>query len=158
MGDGRSEHRWPFVRAAGRVLDFLTPFDVAKEYACKLFLEPTVGKACLRQGDDELEVTFDTSEVPHLGVWINKGGWTPFRRERPYLNLAIEPCLGAPDALSDALGDWKRAQWLEPGEVDPSRVSSLLAPYPADEMAAFPVSPLVNNPRNESPDLVQPAR
>jgi putative SOS response-associated peptidase YedK len=56
------------------------------------------------------------------------------------------------------LAEGAHQQWLEPGEVDPSRVSSLLAPYPADEMAAFPVSPLVNNPRNESPDLVQPAR
>ncbi|NUQ13322.1 MAG: hypothetical protein HUU26_13495 [Gemmatimonadaceae bacterium] len=117
MGDGRSQQRWPFVRAAGRVLDFLTPWEVAKEYACKLFLDPTVGRAAIRQGDDELEVTFDVAEVPHLGVWINKQGWTPFRRGKPYLNLAIEPCLGAPDALSEALGDWKRAQWLEPGEV-----------------------------------------
>lgn len=117
MGDGRSQQRWPFVRAAGRVLDFLTPWDVAREYACKLFLDPSVGKATVRQGEDELEVTFDLAQVPHLGVWINKQGWTPFRRGKPYLNLAIEPCLGAPDALSEALGDWKRAQWLEPGEV-----------------------------------------
>ena len=117
MGDNRSQHRWPFVRAAGRVLDFLTPTEVAKEYACKIFLEPNVGKATLRQGQDELEVSFDTSEVSHLGVWINNQGWTPFKKERPYMNLAIEPCLGAPDSLSDALGDWKKAQWLEPGEV-----------------------------------------
>jgi galactose mutarotase-like enzyme len=117
MGDSRSQHRWPFVRAAGRVLDFLVPFNVAKEYACKLFLDPNVGKAAIRQGQDELEVTFDTKEVPQLGVWINKGGWSPFRKEAPYMNLAIAPCLGAPDSLTDALGDWKKAQWLEPGEV-----------------------------------------
>ena len=117
MGDSRSQHRWPFVRAAGRVLDFLVPFNVAKEYACKLFLDPSVGKAAIRQGQDELEVTFDTKDVPHLGVWINNAGWSPFKKERPYMNLAIQPSLGAPDALSDALGDWKRAQWLEPGEV-----------------------------------------
>jgi galactose mutarotase-like enzyme len=117
MGDSRSQHRWPFVRAAGRVLDFLVPVNVAKEYACKLFLDPSVGKAAIRQGQDELEVTFDTKEVPHLGVWINNAGWSPFKKERPYMNLAIQPSLGAPDSLTDALGDWKRAQWLEPGEV-----------------------------------------
>jgi len=48
-------------------------------------------------------------------------------------------------------------QWLDPGEGDLGRLSALLAPYPAEEMAAFPVSPLVNNPRNESPELIQPA-
>ena len=117
MGDSRSQHRWPFVRAGGRVLDFLTPFEVTKEYACKLFLEPSVGKAAVRQGQDELEVSFDLKEIPHLGVWINKQGWTPFKKEPPYLNLVVAPCLGAPDTLSEALGDWKKAQWLEPGEV-----------------------------------------
>jgi putative SOS response-associated peptidase YedK len=50
------------------------------------------------------------------------------------------------------------AQWLDPGEGDPKQLSALLLPYPAEEMAAFPVSPLVNNPRNESPALIQPAR
>ena len=117
MGDSRSQHRWPFVRAAGRVLDFLVPVNVAKEYACKLYLDPNVGKAAIRQGQDELEVSFDTKEVPHLGVWINNAGWTPFKKERPYMNLSIQPSLGAPDSLTDALGDWKKAQWLEPGEV-----------------------------------------
>jgi hypothetical protein len=116
MGDSRSQHRWPFVRAAGRVLDFLTPFNVAREYACKLFVDPSDGWARIRQGEYELEVTFNTREVPQFGIWINKGGWGPQRR-RPYVNIGFEPCIGAPDSLLDALGDWKRAQWLEPGEV-----------------------------------------
>lgn len=116
MGDARSQHRWPFVRAAGRVLDFLTPWDVAREYACKLFVDMPEGRATIRDGDHELEATFDTAEVPQFGLWINKGGWAPGRR-KPYLNVGFEPCIGAPDALCDALGDWKRAQWLEPGEV-----------------------------------------
>lgn len=117
MGDARSQHRWPFVRAAGRVLDFLTPYDVAREYACKLFADPSEGWARFRQGRDELEVTFDTRDVPQFGLWINKAGWAGQRRGRPYLNFGFEPCIGAPDSLADALGDWKRAQWLEPGQV-----------------------------------------
>ena len=117
MGDARSLHRWPFVRAAGKVLDFLTPFDVAKNYACKMFVDMPQGRARLREGDRELEVTFDTTEVGQFGLWINKGGWSPFKRERPYFNIGFEPCIGAPDTLSDALGDWKRAQWIEPGQV-----------------------------------------
>jgi galactose mutarotase-like enzyme len=105
------------VRTGGRVVDFLAPYDTAKEYACKLFLDMPVGRARLREGDLELEVTFDTKEVGQFGLWLNKHGWTPFKREKPYCNLAFEPCAGAPDTLSDALGDWKRAHWLEAGQV-----------------------------------------
>jgi putative SOS response-associated peptidase YedK len=41
--------------------------------------------------------------------------------------------------------------WLcgDPGELD-----VLLKPYPADLMAAAPVSPRVNNPRNEGPEML----
>jgi hypothetical protein len=117
LGDSRSQHHWPFVRTGGRVVDFLVPYDTAKEYACKLFLDMPVGRARLQEGDLELEVTFDTKEVGQFGLWLNKHGWTPFRREKPYCNLAFEPCAGAPDTLSDALGDWKRAHWLEAGQV-----------------------------------------
>jgi hypothetical protein len=117
MGDSRSLHRWPFVRAAGRVLDFLTPYQVAREFACKLFIEMPEGRARLREGGMELEVTFDVREVGQFGLWINKGGWSPFKNERPYCNLGFQPCVGAPDTLSDALGDWKRAQWIDPGQI-----------------------------------------
>jgi hypothetical protein len=119
LGDHKSQHRWPFVRAAGKVYDFLHPYHVAKQYACKLFLDmpERSGRAVLREGDVELEVTFNTASVPQFGIWLNKRGWTPLKGEKPYLNLAFQPCVGAPDTLSDALGDWKRAQWLEPGEI-----------------------------------------
>lgn len=116
MGDGRSQHRWPFVRAGGRVLDLLTPHAMARDYACKLFVQPTHGWARMQQGGLELEVSFDLREVPYVGLWINRGGWGPSRKSR-YTNLSIKPGIGAPDTLSDALGDWKSAQWLEPGEV-----------------------------------------
>ncbi|GMV09561.1 MAG TPA: hypothetical protein PKC83_09750 [Gemmatimonadaceae bacterium] len=115
LGEARSEHRWPFVRGGGKVHEFVAPHDVAKRYACKLFLDMPQGWATLREGDAELIATFDPGIVTHFGLWINKRGWTPFRREAPYLNLAFSPCIGAPDSLSDALGDWKSAAWVDPG-------------------------------------------
>ncbi len=114
LGEARSEHRWPYVRGSGKVHDFVVPYSVAKKYACKLFVDMPQGVATLREGDAELVVTFDPSVVTHLGLWINKRGWTPFRREAPYLHLAFSPCIGAPDSLSDALGDWKSAGWVDP--------------------------------------------
>lgn len=115
LGEVRSEHRWPFVRGSGKVFDFTNPFAVAKRYACKLFVDMSEGWATLREGDWELAMSFDPGAVTHVGLWINKRAWTPFRREEPYQNLSFAPCVGAPDSLSDALGDWKSAAWIEAG-------------------------------------------
>ena len=41
--------------------------------------------------------------------------------------------------------------WLDPEFQDKEKLQSLLRPYPADEMTAYPVSTLVNSPRNENP-------
>ncbi len=46
--------------------------------------------------------------------------------------------------------------WLEPSEVDPAGLVGLLDSYPAEEMMAYPVSTLVNDPKNEVPDCVLP--
>jgi galactose mutarotase-like enzyme len=115
LGEVRSEHRWPFVRGGGKVHDFATPFDVAKKYACKLFLDIPEGSVALREGELELVASFDPKQVTHVGLWLNKRAWTPFRREAPYQNLGLSPGIGAPDSLSEALGDWKSAAWLDPG-------------------------------------------
>ena len=44
--------------------------------------------------------------------------------------------------------------WLDPAERDAAELEPLLTPYPAEEMEASPVSRLVNNPRNESPECI----
>ena len=46
--------------------------------------------------------------------------------------------------------------WLDPGLTDPARVQALLAPWPADRMAAHPVGAAVGNPRNQGPALIEP--
>ncbi len=46
--------------------------------------------------------------------------------------------------------------WLLPGEQDPARLASLLAPYPAEGMHAYPVSTLVNSPANDLPACIAP--
>jgi putative SOS response-associated peptidase YedK len=49
------------------------------------------------------------------------------------------------------------AQWLDPLPHFPVDLKSLLVPYPAEEMQAFPVSTLVNSPANDRPEVVLPA-
>ena len=117
LGETRSEHVWPRVRGGGKSLDFSAPFAVARRYACKLFLDVREGEALLREGDRELRFEWEADAVPNVGLWINKRGWTPFRDQEPYLNLSLQPGIGAPDTLVEALGDWKSAAWLDPGDV-----------------------------------------
>jgi putative SOS response-associated peptidase YedK len=47
--------------------------------------------------------------------------------------------------------------WLDVRIRDVDRLLPLLTPYPPDEMTAYPVSPLVNSPTNDSPACQTPA-
>ena len=49
------------------------------------------------------------------------------------------------------------AKWLDPSPQTPDQLKPLLKPFPADLMDAYPVSPLVNTPANDKPELVVPA-
>lgn len=46
--------------------------------------------------------------------------------------------------------------WLAPGPLDPNRAAAIASPCPAASMAVQEVSPLVNNPANDGPNLIRP--
>ena len=127
LGGAGAEHRWPRLRSGGQLMDLSVPAGARKRpYACKLFVDLPPGRqtAHVVEGDAMLTVRFDSAQVPQLGLWINHGGWNPlpktswlpWRKPAPYRNLGFEPAIGAPDTLTDALGAWERAHWLEAGE------------------------------------------
>jgi len=79
----------------------------------------------------------------------------------------IESCtiiVGEPNALIARIHDRMPCivvpedygAWLDSGSSDPRALLSLLRPYPADKMAAYPVSRSVSNPRHEGPSLIEP--
>lgn len=93
-------------------------FPASGAWAVKLFgdLGPE-GRMTLtdpRRGE-RLEFVVRPDEVPQVGLWINCRGWAPPGRT-PYYNLALEPCIGAPDRLDVAVQEWHTAQTLHPGE------------------------------------------
>ncbi len=47
-------------------------------------------------------------------------------------------------------------QWLDPGRTEPADLRQLLTPAAATQLAAYPVSPMVNNVRNNGPELLDP--
>lgn len=53
-----------------------------------------------------------------------------------------------------APADYQR--WLDPAEPGAEALADLLQPYPAADMIAYPVSRAVNNPGNDSLDLLAP--
>ena len=94
-------------------------FPDNEQWALKLFADigPS-GRAILtdpRQGE-QLEFVIPPDAVPQIGMWINCRGWAAEGRQ-PYYNLALEPCIGAPDRLDEAVESWKLASLLHPGDV-----------------------------------------
>lgn len=105
---------WPGA-IGGRTGVFTFPEPAG--WAVKVFGDMTAGGPLVvtdpRLGE-RLEIAASPAEVPQVGVWINVGGWGPPGR-RPYYNLGLEPCIGAPDRLEDAVVRWRSAPVLEPG-------------------------------------------
>ncbi len=101
------------------------------------------------------------SEKPFAlaGLWEV---WQTDEMEEPVRSCTIITC--APNALlkqvhhrmpvilpADAY-----AQWLSSEEQPAEALQPLLAPYPSEEMEAYPVSRFVNRPMNDSPECIVP--
>ncbi len=126
FGKPGSEHKWPRLHTGTKLVDLSRPFAaLGGDYACKLFvaLPRREVLVAVEEGTDRLEMMLHGREIPSVGVSINrwqnahaaKTLWPFAKKIRASSTLAIEPCLGAPDRLSDALGSWDDAHWLEPG-------------------------------------------
>lgn len=126
LDTGDASHAWPRVRAGERVIDVTRPASLGARFACTLFVElpRTETVIAVQEGRTRLEMRVHGRELSHAGVWINRGALAPTERKRPrlrlrraatYSTLTIGPCLGAPESLADALGDWETARWIEPG-------------------------------------------
>ncbi len=50
------------------------------------------------------------------------------------------------------------AKWLDPSPQTPDQLKPMIKPFPAEMMNAYPVSPMVNAPANDVPELVLPAK
>jgi hypothetical protein len=66
-----------------------------------------------RRGEG-LGLMVDPMVVPQVGVWINARGWAPPGRTA-YYNLALQPCMGVSDDLTEAVRGGT-ARTLRPGE------------------------------------------
>lgn len=60
------------------------------------------------------------------------------------------------DRMPAILDDDEARRWLMRGPLSADEVAQLTEPYPSEEMAATPISALVNNPRNDLPEILEP--
>lgn len=87
-------------------------------------------------------------------VWRDPGGGEPLRTCTIITTTPNELMRPIHNRMPVILDASAARQWLVPGEVEPGSLQPLLRPYPAAEMVARVVSRRVNNPRNDSPDVL----
>ncbi len=97
--DGRVA--WPVTRAAdGSAVDLAT-YGGRPGLALKLVVERAPRRVAVACGGSWLGFEMETDVVPHLGVWLNEGGWPegPIRLR----HVALEPTSGLADDLGETV-------------------------------------------------------
>jgi galactose mutarotase-like enzyme len=116
---GATSFIWPTERlASGDVLDLSRVPERTAGFAVKLFaknLSPGRIEIVDRSQSDFLRLSFAASELPHVGLWLNYGGWSGAGTE-PYYNVGIEPTTSPHDDLS-VVAHENTALQLPPGET-----------------------------------------
>ena len=59
------------------------------------------------------------------------------------------------DRMPVILPDEDYDRWLDPKNEDVAALQDLLRPNPVEKMAAFPITTLVNSPRNDRPECIE---
>lgn len=90
--------------------------------------------------------------------WPGKDGAAPIESYTIITTEANEMMARLHDRMPVILAEPDHAAWLDPKNEDTAAMQSLLKPYPAEEMRAYPVSTRVNSPKNEGPELIEPVK
>jgi hypothetical protein len=119
-----SEFTWPALRDGGKLTNLTQPTRSRPRRAVLCYVELPRGRIVLHDGDDALEISGNPGVVTHARVWINHDsddrGAPPrrwWRRRSPRHAITVAPAVGAPALLSEAVGEWRAARWVEPGET-----------------------------------------
>jgi putative SOS response-associated peptidase YedK len=94
------------------------------------------------------------------GIWDS---WNPSSGGPPLFTCAIlttranELVKPIHDRMPVILAPKDYDMWIDRKVQDPAAVKPLLAPYPAEEMHAFPIGPVVSDPKHEGPECLASA-
>ena len=130
------------------------------------FRNPFKKKRCLVLSDGFFEWKKETKKIPYRITLVDNslfamaGIWDTWKSpEGTFIQSfsiittnANELMQGIHNRMPVILKPEDERVWLK--EADTDKLQDLLKPYPSDEMYAYEVSNLVNNPRNDSPEIL----
>ena len=99
------ETTWPNARGPdGQAIDLSVVERHEAGQATKFFASDLSDGFCALhdpETGDFIRFDFALEDVPHVGVWLNEGGWP--LDGTPSFNVALEPGFGCPDKLATAI-------------------------------------------------------
>ena len=136
------------------------------------FRKPFKEKRCLVLADGfyEWEKTDKKNKVPYRFVLKNRqpfafaGLWDVWKTPEGDTLLSFTIITTRANELMERIHDRMpvilhekdEAKWLDPEFKDTEKLSSLLQPYPSEQMVAYKVSTIVNSPKNDTPSCIEP--
>ena len=102
----------------------------------------------------------DEAPLALAGLW---SGWHHPETEQVIRTFTIvtttanRTLAGVHDRMPVILTPDHWGRWLDPEMQDMGELTALLKPAADDELVLYPVRPLVNNVRNNGPELIEPA-
>jgi putative SOS response-associated peptidase YedK len=114
-----------------------------------------------REGDKKVPQYIrlkDGSPMVFAGVWEESKGPDGKPQDTCAILTTASNDLVSPlhDRMPVILHPSEYPHWLDRDQRDPEKLNRLYQPYPTDLMEMYAVSPLINSPKNDSPDLVVP--
>lgn len=106
LGKAADRCGWPTATEhSGRMVELNTVAAPTAGTADKLFTGPVSEGFCgmfLPSKNESIAFRFDPGLVPYVGLWICQGGWPESRADKQF-TVALEPCVGRPDSLAEAI-------------------------------------------------------
>jgi putative SOS response-associated peptidase YedK len=88
--------------------------------------------------------------------WTDKASGEVVRSFTIITTTPNEVCAPIHDRMPVIVDPANYGRWLGEEPADPVRLLSLLKPFPAEQMEAYPVGTAVGNVRNDEPGLLTP--
>lgn len=136
------------------------------------FKKPFKEKRCLVLADGyyEWQKTDKKNKVPYRFVLKNRqpfafaGLWDVWKTPEGDTLLSFTIITTRANELMERIHDRMpvilhekdEAKWLDPEFKDTEKLSSLLQPYPSEQMVAYEVSTIVNSAKNDTPSCIEP--
>lgn len=116
-----SLQKWPTLQANdGNFIDLSTFPTKDAAMAVKLYTRAPRSVSLLDPSTNtEMVMELPSSEITHLALWLNFGGWSGIPKRAKYYNIIVAPCIGGFDNLQLSVNHFR-----EFGQIQPKNIKS----------------------------------